>query len=134
MKHFTLAPHMTAAVGGAFYPSGHSFVMFPHAADASRIGHQLIDEGFSGDEVYLIPPHVVLEQITPTVRDTDNPLPSAGTDGATVRAYTKLAREGHTALLVRTKDEASAQRLMMLVREVPYSIAQRYRALVIEDL
>lgn len=134
MKHFTLDPHMTAAVGGAFYPTGHSMVMFPDAADASRVGHQLIDIGFSGDEVYLIPPHVLLMQITPTVRDTDNPLPSAGTDAATVRAYTKLAHEGHTALLVRTRDEATANRLMEVVRTVPYSIAQRYRTLVIEDL
>jgi hypothetical protein len=134
MKHFTLDPHMTAAVGGAFYPTGHSIVMFPSAEDASRVGHQLIDSGFSGNEVYLIPPHVILEQITPTVRDTDNPLPSAGTDAATVRAFTRLAREGHTALLVRTKDEATTVRLMTIVRTVEYSIAQRYRTLVIEDL
>ena len=119
------------SVRGARHKHGRLLV---DAADASRIGHQLIDRGFSGDEVYLIPPRIVLEQITPTVRDTDNPLPSAGTDAATVRAYTKLAREGHTALLVRTKDEATANRLMVLVREVPYSIAQRYRTLVIEDL
>jgi len=134
MKHFTLTHHMTAAVGGAFYPTGHSVVMFPDAADASRVGHLLIENGFSGDEVYLIPPHILLEQITPTVHDTRSPLPSAGTDAATVRAYTKLAHEGHTALLVRTKDEATANRLMVFVREVPYSIAQRYRTLVIEDL
>lgn len=134
MKHFNLDPHMTAAVGGAFYPSGHSMVMFPDAADANRIGHQLLDNGFSGDEIYLIPPHVIIEQITPTVRDTDNPLPSAGTDAATVRAYTKLAREGHTALLVRTRNEEAANKLMEFVRTVPYSIAQRYRTLVIEDL
>ena len=76
----------------------------------------------------------MLEEITPTVRDSDNPLPSAGTDAATVRAYTKLAREGHTGLLVRTRDEAAATRLMEQVRTVPYSIAQRYRTLVIEDL
>jgi hypothetical protein len=134
MKHFTLTSHMTAVVGGAFYPSGHSVVMFPDAADASRVGHQLIEDGFSGDEVYLIPPHILLEQITPTVHDSSSPLPSAGTDAATVRAYTKLAHEGHTALLVRTKNEATANRLMVFVREVPYSIAQRYRTLVIEDL
>jgi hypothetical protein len=52
-----------------------------------------------------------------------------------VRAYTKLAREGHTGLLVKTKDEAAWPNLLMeLVRTVPYSIAQRYRTLVIEDL
>jgi len=135
MKHFTLDSHMTAAIGGAFYPTGHSMVMFPSAEDANRVGHALIDgSGFAGDEVYLIPPQTVLSQIAPTVEDADAPLPSAGTDGATVRAYTKLAREGHTALLVKTKDEAAAARMMEAVRQVPYSIAQRYRTLVIEDL
>jgi hypothetical protein len=88
----------------------------------------------SGDEVYLLPAQTVLAEITPTAKTSDNPLPSAGTDAATVRAYTKLARDGHTGLLVRTRDGAAAERLMELVRTVPYSIAQRYRTLVIEDL
>jgi hypothetical protein len=134
MKHFTLDSHMVAAFGGAFYPTGHSMVMFPNAEDASRVGHQLIEKGFSGDEVYLIPPQTMLSQISPTVGDADNPLPSAGTDGATVRAYTKLAREGHTGLLVKTENRAAAERLMDVVRTVPYSIAERYCRLVIEDL
>ncbi|MDH6165414.1 hypothetical protein M2282_000542 [Variovorax boronicumulans] len=134
MKHFTLESNMRASIGGAFYPTGYSMVMFPSAEDADRIGHRLIENGVSGDEVYLLTAATVLAEITPTVSDADNPLPSAGTEGATVRAYTKLAREGHTGLLVRTKDEAAANQLMELVRTVPYSIAQRYRTLVIEDL
>jgi hypothetical protein len=68
------------------------------------------------------------------VKDADSPLPSAGTDAATVRAYSKLAREGNTALLVATPDREAAERLMAEVRNVPFSIAQRYRTLVIEDL
>jgi hypothetical protein len=134
MKHFTLDGHMCATLGGAFYPTGHSMVMFPSAEDASRVGHQLLENGFAGDEVYLIPPETILSQIAPTVRDADLPMPSAGTEGATVRAYTKLAREGHTGLLVKTKNEEAAERMMKEVRKVKYSIAQRYRTLVIEDL
>ena len=134
MKNFALEPHMTATIGGAFYPTGHSMVMFPTADDARHVGQQLRDHGFDADAIYLIPPEAVLAQITPTTSDADNPLPSAGTEGATVRAYTKLAREGHTALLVETKDEEAAERLMTVVRTVPYAIAQRYRMLVIEDL
>ncbi|WP_219216471.1 hypothetical protein [Variovorax boronicumulans] len=134
MKNFALEPHMTATIGGAFYPTGHSMVMFPNADDARHVGQQLRDHGFDADAIYLIPPEAVLAQITPTTSDADNPLPSAGTEGATVRAYTKLAREGHTALLVETKDEEAAERLMTVVRTVPYAIAQRYRMLVIEDL
>jgi hypothetical protein len=134
MKNFVLEPSMRAAIGGAFYPSGYSMVMFPDSEDANRVGQRLIDKGVSGDEIYLIPAETVLAEITPTVSDSDDPLPSAGTDAPTVRAYTKLAREGHTALLVKTKNEEEANRLMEEVRTVPYSIAQRYRMLVIEDL
>lgn len=134
MKSFVLEPRMRSSIGGAFYPTGYSMVMFPSAEDANRIGHKLIENGVSGDEIYLLPAATILEEITPTVREADEPLPSAGTDAATVRAYTKLAREGHTALLVKTKNEEEANRLMEVVRAVPYSIAQRYRTLVIEDL
>ncbi|RSZ39646.1 MULTISPECIES: hypothetical protein [unclassified Variovorax] len=134
MKHFILEPGMRSSIGGAFYPTGYSMVMFPSATDANRIGHRLIEKGVSGDEIYLLPAETVLAEIASTVRTEDSPLPSAGTDAATVRAYAKLAREGHTGLLVRTKDGAAAELLMELVRTVPYSIAQRYRTLVIEDL
>lgn len=134
MKHFTLDSSMLATIGGAFYPTGHSFVMFADADDANQVATQLTERGFSGDAITLIPPETVLSQITPTTSDADNPLPSAGTEGATVRAYTKLAREGHTALLVETKDEEAAEAMMTVVRTVPYAIAQRYRTLVIEDL
>jgi len=134
MKNFTLEPGMRATIGGAFYPTGYSMVMFPDAEDAQRVGRGLIEQGTSGDDIYLLPAQTVLSQITPTVETADDPLPSAGTEGATVRAYTKLAREGHTALLVKTEDSEAAEQLMVLVRTVPYSIAQRYRTLVIEDL
>ena len=134
MKHFTLEPRMRSSIGGAFYPTGYSLVMFPSAEDADRIGHRLIEKGVSGDEVYLLPAETVLSEIVPTVKIADDPLPSAGTDAATVRAFAKLAREGHAGLLVRTKDGAAAEQMMELVRTVPYSIAQRYRTLVIEDL
>jgi hypothetical protein len=134
MQNFSLDPRMTAAIGGAFYPTGYSMVMFPNGDDAKHVGQQLAEKGFESAAIYLIPPEVVLAQITPTTSDADNPLPSAGTEGATVRAYTKLARDGHSALLVQTKDEDAVERLMAVVRTVPYSIAQRYRLLVIEDL
>ena len=53
MKNFVLEPRMRATIGGAFYPSGYSMVMFPSAEDANRIGHQLLQKGVSGDEIYL---------------------------------------------------------------------------------
>lgn len=134
MQTFNLDSSMTAMLGGAFYPTGYSMVMFPALKDAEHVGETLIANGMKEADIFLLPAATVLAQITPTVEDADDPMPSAGTEGATVRAYTKLAREGNAALLVKTEHEDDAERLMAVVRTVPYSIAQRYRMLVIEDL
>ncbi|MGJ7506525.1 hypothetical protein [Variovorax sp. GT1P44] len=133
MSSFSLDPSMIASIGGGFYPTGYSMVMFPDQESAVSVGTEL-GTRLKDSEIFLLTPATIMSQITPTVSDADDPLPSAGTEGATVRAYTKLAREGHHALLVKTPDEETAERMMEVVRRVPYSMAQRYRMLVIEDL
>jgi len=130
---FSLDPSMIAAIGGGFYPTGYSMVMFPDQASAVSAGTAL-SSADSDAEVFFLTPAAILSQVTPTVSDADDPLPSAGTEGATVRAYSKLAKEGHHGLLVKTPNEEAAARMMEVVRRFPYSIAQRYRMLVIEDL
>jgi len=135
MQAFSLDDSMLATIGGAFYPTGYSMVMFPNESSAVAVADELATVPEGGfEEVMYLTPAAVLSQIAPTVRDADNPLPSAGTEGATVRAYAALAREGHHGLLVHTPDASSAQLMMDVVRKYDYSIAQRYRPLVIEDL
>lgn len=130
---FSLDSSMIATIGGAFYPTGYSMVMFPDEATAVSAG-TAVSAALEASQVFLLTPAAIFSQITPTVDDADDPLPSAGTEGATVRAYTKLAKEGHHGLLVETPNEEAAQRMMEVVRRFPYSMAQRYRMLVIEDL
>jgi hypothetical protein len=130
---FSLDPSMIATIGGAFYPTGYSMVMFPDEATAVSAG-TAVSSLLEDSQVFLLTPAAIFSQITPTVENADDPLPSAGTEGATVRAYTKLAKEGHHGLLVETPNEEAAQRMMEVVRRFPYSMAQRYRMLVIEDL
>jgi len=131
---FSLDDSMLAAIGGAFYPSGYTMLMFPDATTATKVGDALAAAPEGGFEVLTLTPQAILSQITPTASDADEPLPSPGTDAANVRAFTKLAREGHHGLLVRTPDSEDAERMMRVVRDHEYSIARRYRMLVIEDL
>ncbi|VTU23858.1 hypothetical protein H6CHR_02076 [Variovorax sp. PBL-H6] len=133
LMSFSLDPSMIATLGGTFYPSGYSVVMFPDEATAVSVGEELSTK-LEDSEVFLLTPAAILSQITPTASGADDPLPSPGTEGATVRAYTKLAKEGHHGLLVKTPDAETAQAMMDVVRRGPYAMAQRYRALVIEDL
>ena len=133
LQPFSLDPDMLSTIGKTFYPTGYSLVMFPDGGVANTTGERISTE-MPESNVFLLEPATILREITPTVSDADNPLPSAGTEGATVRAYTKLALDGHHGLLVETPDAEAAERMMEVVRQVPYSMAQRYRALVIEDL
>jgi len=133
LQTFSLDPSMIATLGGAFYPTGYSMVMFPDRESAVEVGERMLADA-KVDEAMLVPPAAILTQIARTVSDADEPLPSVGTEGATVRAYIKLAREGHHGLLVKTPDEDAAERMMEVVRTRRYSMAQRYRTLVVEDL
>ena len=134
MQSFTLTSEMTATFGGAFYPTGYTVIVFPNPADAQRIGEDLMTSGWSTEDIYLLPAAIILSQITPTVTGNDAPLPSVGTEGAAVRALTQFAQDGHAGLLVKTSDDNDAEKLMQTVQPTPYSMARRYRMLVIEDL
>jgi hypothetical protein len=57
-----------------------------------------------------------------------------GTEGATVRQYVDLAQQGHHALMIPAPSQDATERIMEVVRKVPFSYAQRYHLLVIEDL
>ncbi|MEO6973533.1 MAG: RNA-binding protein [Rhodoferax sp.] len=133
MKPFSLESSMLT-IRGVFYPTGHLFVMLPLLEHAQALDRNLRASGYSGHEVMLLTPEVILGQIRKTVRDDTNPLPSAGSEGDTVREYERLARDGHHAVLIHAPSDKEAQHVMQAVRTVPFSYAQRYRHLVIEDM
>jgi hypothetical protein len=124
---------MLTLLGGVFFPTGHTMIMYPTQQQAEDVARRLVDEGFAGD-VYLVPAHDILGKIAPTLSDADEPLPSAGTEGATAREFVELARDGHAGLLVQTPDAEGAEKLMASLGHSGYVIARRYGQLVIEDL
>ncbi|MCS4508942.1 hypothetical protein [Xylophilus ampelinus] len=133
MRKFVLDPDMVT-MGGVFYPTGHVVVMFPEAADAQSTGEALLEAGFTADEVFSVDPATTRREISRTDDGADIPLPSVGTEGATVRAFDELASKGHHGLVIRAESADETERAMEVVRKVPFSLAQKYRMLVIEDL
>jgi hypothetical protein len=133
MRPFSLESRMLT-LRGVFYPTGYVFVMLPTLADATKLEHDLRDGGYDDHEILLIEPQAILEQIGKTVRVTDSPLPSLGTEAATVLEYRELAHQGHCAVMVHAPSETDTQRVMDVVHTLPFSYAQKYRRLVIEDL
>lgn len=132
MKDFELTPKMLT-MSGVFYPTGYAFILFPDLEDAMRVARELEVE-VGSDGIMLLTPDAILTQIGKADDQSDVELPSLGTEGATVRKYVDLAREGHYALMIPTPSQEATERIMAVVRQVPFSYAQRYHMLVIEDL
>ena len=133
MKPFAMTSSMLT-IRGVFYPTGYLFVMLPSIADAEKLDRDLLASGFNGDEPMLVTPENILGEIRHTVRDDANPFPSAGTEGATVLRYEELARQGHCAVMIHAPSEKETQQVMDAVHKSPFSFAEKYRRLVIEDM
>lgn len=133
MKTFALHPKMLT-LQGVFYPTGYAFIMFPEAGQAEQAARELEDQGFDRQAIMLLTPEDILREIGKVNGDSDFMLPSVGTEGATVQKYVALAREGQHALMVHAPSEKETERVMAVVRKQPFSYAQKYHMLAMEDL
>ena len=130
MKEFELTKKMTT-IGGVFYPKGYAFIMFPAETDARQAADEL---GAAASEAMLLAPQTILRQIGKVDGDNNSPMPDVGTESATVMKYIALARQGHHALMIPVDGDEEKERVMAVVREKPFSYAQLYHLLAMEDL
>lgn len=130
MKEFELTKKMLT-MSGVFYPTGYAFILFPDADSARQVADKL---DAMAPDVMVLRPATILKDIGKVDGDDDAALPDVGTEGATVQRYVKLARQGHHAVMVEMKDADAAEKIMVEVRKAPFSFAQRYHMLAIEDL
>jgi hypothetical protein len=132
MRAFRLDSDMTT-MRGTFYPTGWMVLMFPGEQPARDAAQMLSRAGFADDALMFLTPQDVREHLLGATGD-DKLVPSAGTEGDTVRKFTDLAAQGHHGLMVHVPHQEDADRVMALVKDLPISYGQRYRKLVIEDL
>ena len=133
MQPFLMNSKMTT-IQDVFYPTGYAFVMFPDAENAQKAAQKIEEARFSQEDVMFLTPAVILREIGRIDGESSVELPSVGTEGATVNKYINLARKGHHALMVRAPSDENAKQLMAVVRAFPFSYAQKYHMLAIEDL
>ena len=132
MKPFQLESGMRT-MGGVFYPTGYVVLMFPGEQQARDACKLLGDNGFDEAEVMLVTPDDFRRELGDATGD-DAILPSAGSEGDTVRRFAELARQGHHALMVHAPSADESDRVMTVLKGSPISYGQKYRKLVIEDL
>jgi hypothetical protein len=132
MRPFRLDSNMRT-LGGVFYPTGWMVLMVPGGQQAGDAVRLLEQAGIPGDALMLLAPEDIRRELAGTEGD-DSMLPSAGTEGDTVRKITDLAAQGHHGLMVHAPHQADSDRVMAALQGVPVTYGQRYRTLVIEDL
>jgi hypothetical protein len=118
---------------GTFYPTGWMVLLFPGEQPARDAARKLAGAGIGEDRMMLMTPQEFQREIAGTAGD-DGILPSAGTEGDTVRKMGELVAQGHHGLFVHAPDHADSDRVMEILRDVPMSFGQKYRTLVIEDI
>ena len=133
MKQFIMDPKMLT-LSGVFYPTGYAVIMFPDANQAEQAARELVSGGYDSEAITLLPPDTILREIGRVDGDSDVNLPSVGTEGATVQKYIKLARQGQHGIMVHAASDKDAERVMSVVRTLPFSYAQKYHMLAMEDL
>ena len=133
MKNFELTSDMLT-MGGVFYPKGYAFLMFPDAGAAEQVARAIESKPGTTGPIMLLSPATVLKEIGKVEGESDVTLPSVGTEGATVRRYVDLARQGHAALMVKLDSDEDAELVMVAARKVTFSYGQRYHLLAMEDL
>ena len=132
MKPFHLESNMKT-MGGVFYPTGYMVLMFPGEQDARQAAQALADAGIDDDEITLITPEDFRREILGSAGD-EAILPSAGTEGDTVRRFHECARQGHHALMIHAPGSEDSERVMAALQGARISYGQKYRRLMIEDI
>jgi hypothetical protein len=131
MKPFQVDSSMKT-LGGTFYPKGWMVLMFPSEQVARDAAKKLADAHVQGD-VMLVTPQDLRTHILATAAD-EAILPSAGSEGDTVRRFAELAAQGQHGLMVHAPSHDDSERVMQALQGLPISYGQKYRTLVIEDV
>ncbi|MCD6077779.1 MAG: hypothetical protein K0R89_1717 [Ramlibacter sp.] len=132
MKPFHLDPSMKT-MRGVFYPTGWLVLMFAGEQQARDAARLLSDKGVGEADVLLVTPEDFRRDIVGATGD-DDMLPSAGTEGDTVRKFAGYAREGHYGLMIHAPKGEDSERILELLRGSGIVYGQKYRHLVIEDV
>ena len=133
MRPFRLDPSKKT-IRGVFYPTGWLVLMFPGEQQARDAARLLSERGdVSADDVLYLTPEDFRRDILETAGD-DAIVPSAGTEGDTVRKFAELFGQGHHGLMVHAPKAEESDRVLELLRGSGISYGQKYRHLVIEDV
>ena len=116
---------------GNFYPTHHVLLAFEKKPQADEARDALSSAGFS--EIREISDRQMVEASQRGL-DTASLIAAMGSSLKMVELHNKLAKEGCHFLLVKAQSDEDTEKLMTVVRQNPFRLAQKYKRLVIQTL
>lgn len=133
MKAFHLQPAMLS-YGGVFYPVGYIFLMFASEQDARDAAALLVGDGYDGDEIALLPPQLIREELARVDGHDAHGERGASHEAHSVQRFLQLAQLGHHALMIHAPTAHETEHIMQVLHGARITCGQKYRPLSIDPL
>ena len=118
---------------GIFYPTGWTVVAFPTEAAAEQVRRDLLTGGYNEEDCKLVPCHQVIPSAEAQLKDAGW-LAQLGKSDDMVGRHLAAAKLGSTFLIVFAPSDTEAERVMNVVRRVPFDFAHRYHRFAIQEM
>ena len=118
---------------GIFYPTGWSVVAFPSRESAEQVRRDLLTGGYDEADCKLVRCDEVIPTAEAQLSDAGW-LAQLGKADEMVGRHLAAAKSGSTFLVIHTPSDSEAERVMNVVRRVPFDFVHRYHRLAIQEM
>lgn len=118
---------------GVFKPVGHTLIALASEAQVQAAVSALLAQGFAAEALVRYTPAQMVAQVD-AQEQAASPLASLGQELNLIKSHRALAQQGCSFLLVHAPDDAQAERVATLAREMKAVAAQHYGSFLIEEL
>jgi hypothetical protein len=118
---------------GIFYPTGWTVVAFPRVESAEQVQRDLLTGGYDEQECKLVRSDELVPLAQGHLAGADW-LSRLGKADEMLERQLAAAHRGSAFLVIYAPTESEVERVMNVVRRVPFEFAHRYRRLAIEVL
>ncbi len=119
---------------GFWYPRGYVLVAFPRREDADEVRQRLVTGGYGEEDVEVVGAERIEALASRHLNAGSTVTKILGTEHESEARYLQLARDGHVFLLAYAPTDLDAERLMNVVRQFEYALADKFDRLSIHHL
>jgi hypothetical protein len=111
---------------GVFYPRGYLILAFRDPADAAKVRESLMEGGYEADDVQIVPPDIVVDQVSQMAQEQGLAARMLGSEQEALEKQRQMAEQRATFLLVYAPSDLDTERAMKVARRHDVELAHKY--------